>query len=116
MRALLHPEYSFMGGDGKVITGGPEVGIGIAKMYAGAFPDGTLTMIGNYVVGDVSIAEIKCAGVHNGDLMGIAPTGKYAEVQVCNIVEMRAGLVYSEREYMDTGAMMAQLGIGANAS
>ena len=37
-RNLLHPHYSYTGGDGKEMTGGPDIGLGIAQMYASAFP------------------------------------------------------------------------------
>src|ERR1044071_8087196 len=42
LRNLMDPEYSYTGADGKEMTGGPDVGVGIAQMFASAFPDGTL--------------------------------------------------------------------------
>src|SRR5690242_21518997 len=41
-RNLLHPHYSYTGGDGKEMTGGPDTGLGVAQMYASAFPDAIL--------------------------------------------------------------------------
>ena len=49
-------------------------------------------------------------GTHNGDLMGVAPTGRHVSLPVCNVIEIRDGKILAEREYMDVMTMMAQLG------
>jgi steroid delta-isomerase-like uncharacterized protein len=110
-RALLHPEYSYTGGDGKEMPGGPDVGVGVARMFATAFPDGKVEVKRVYVQGDTAVAEFQARGTHNGDLMGIAPTGKPVTVNVCNVIEVRDGKAYREREYIDMLAIMAQLGV-----
>ena len=110
-RELLHPEYTYTGGDGKEIKGGPDVGVQIGKMYAEAFPDGKLDLKKVYADGDSAIAEFVARGTHRGNLMGIAATGKSFEIAICNIVDLRDGKVYREREYMDLMHMMAQLGV-----
>ncbi len=110
VRSLLHDEYTYTGGDGKEMTG-PDVGVQVAKAYAAAFPDGNAEVKTTYVQGDVGISEFEVTGTHQGNLMGVAPTGKRLSIVVCNIIEMRDGKVYREREYIDTGAMWAQLGV-----
>jgi steroid delta-isomerase-like uncharacterized protein len=110
-RALLHPEYSYTGGDGKEMTGGPDVGVGVAQMFATAFPDGKTEIKKIYVQGDTAVAEFQARGNHNGPLMGIPPTGKSVTIRVCNVIEMRDGKAYREREYIDMLAMMTQLGV-----
>ncbi len=111
MRNLMHPEYSYTGGDGKEITGGPDVGLGIAQMFANAFPDGTLEVKRVYTQGDTAIAEMVGRGTHKGDLLGIAPSGKHIEIVICNVIELRDGKAYREREYMDMASMMSQMGV-----
>ena len=108
-RNLLHPEYSYTGGDGKEMSG-PEAGLGIAQMFASAFPDGTLEVKKVYTQGNTAIAEMVGRGTHKGDLMGVAPTGKPVEIVICNVMELRDGKIYREREYMDMMSMMVQLG------
>jgi len=51
MRALFHPEYTYVGGDGKTVPGGPDIGIEIAKGYAAAFPDGRAEVTSTMVQG-----------------------------------------------------------------
>jgi steroid delta-isomerase-like uncharacterized protein len=109
MRELLHPDYRYTGGDGKEAVG-PDAGIAIGQMYAAAFPDGRVEVERVHVAGDTAVAEVVARGTHGGDLMGIAPTGKKVEIRICNVVELRDGKVYREREYMDTLVMMVQLG------
>ena len=110
MRTLMHPQYSYTGGDGKEMSG-PEAGLGIAQMFANAFPDGRLEVRNVYGQGDIAIAEMIGRGTHRGDLMGIAPTGKSVELLICNVMELRDGKIYREREYMDMLSLMTQLGV-----
>ncbi len=107
--SILHPDYTYTGGDGKEHSGGPQVGEAIAQMYATAFPDATITIDKLYEVEGVSICEFVARGTHGGELMGIPATGKPVDIRVCNVIEIREGKVYREREYMDMAAMMAQI-------
>jgi len=109
-RKLIHPEYSYTGPDGKEITGGPDVAVGVAQLYAKAFPDATLEVRRAYEHGDVSVAEMFAKGTHGGDLMGVPATGKPVEITICNVVELREGKIYREREYMDMFSMLLQIG------
>jgi len=110
LRDLYHPEYSYLGADGSV--GGIDVGIAVAETYTSAFPDMTMTVEHHHAVsGDLSIMEIVAAGTHLGDLQGIAPTGRAVSVRVCNVVEVKDGKIWREREYYDGLSMMQQLGV-----
>ena len=110
MRNLLHPAYTYTGGDGKEMTG-PDAGLAIAQMFANAFPDGKLEVKNVYTEGNIAIAEMIGRGNHKGELMGIGPTDKPVEIVICNVIELRDGKVYREREYMDMLTMMTQLGV-----
>ncbi|MBI2568422.1 MAG: ester cyclase [Candidatus Schekmanbacteria bacterium] len=109
-RALLHPDYTYTGGDGQEQRG-PEAGLAVAQMFANAFPDGRIEIRRGYVQGDVAICEFRATGTFDGELMGIAPTGKHVEINVCNVLELRDGKIYREREYMDMLTMFEQLGV-----
>ena len=109
-RELFHPEYTYTGGDGQVQKG-PEAGMAIGQMFATALPDGKIDVQSISVAGDTAIVEFIGRGTHTGDLMGIAPTGRHITMPVCDILEIRDGKIYAEREYMDMLTMMQQLGV-----
>ena len=109
-RELFHPQYSYTGGDGQVQKG-PEAGLAIAQMFANAFPDGRIDVQSIHAAGNVAIVEFIGRGTHKGDLMGIAPTGRQISIPVCNVMEVRDGKIYAEREYFDMMHMMQQLGV-----
>lgn len=109
LRELYHPDYEYWGSDGT--TGGIDVGVGVAEMYLAAFPDMTFSTAHETNCGDVAITEFIARGTHQGELAGIPATGKAVEVQVCNIVEVRDGKIWREREYFDQLGLMQQLGV-----
>ncbi len=110
-RELIHPQYSYTGADGQR-QDGPEAGMAVAQMFANAFPDGKIDIQHIHPAGDkIAVVEFIGRGTHQGDLMGISPTGRKIEMPVCNVIEARDGKVYSEREYMDMAHMMQQLGV-----
>jgi steroid delta-isomerase-like uncharacterized protein len=111
LRSYYHTGYTYAGGDGKEIEGGPDAGLGVAQMYASVFPDGKLTVKRVYSQGDVAIAEMVARGTHGGSLMGIAPSGREVVILICNVIELRDGRIYREREYMDMLSMMQQIGV-----
>jgi steroid delta-isomerase-like uncharacterized protein len=111
LRSLLHPEYTFTGGDGKQMTGGPDLGVQIGQMYAAAFPDAKVEVKQVYVQGDTAIAEMSARGTHKGAFMGHASTNKPVEITFCNVVELRDGKIYREREYLDAAHILTQIGV-----
>lgn len=108
-RSLMHPQYTYTGGDG-VEQRGPDAGLAIARMFAAAFPDGRIEIVNCRADGDFVTTEFIGRGTHKGDLMGVAPTGKTVNIPVCNVIELRDGKVYREREYMDMMHVMTLLG------
>ena len=115
MRDLLHAQYTYTGGDGKELTGGPDAGVAVAKAYAAALPDGRAEVHSTYVQGNTAICEFRVRGTHQGELMGVSATDKPVDVTVCNIIELRDGKVYREREYVDGAAILTQIGALAPA-
>ena len=110
MRDLMHPDYTYTGGDGQEQKG-PEAGLAVTRMFADAFPDGRVNITSIKQIGDTTVVEFIGRGTHQGDLMGIAPTGKSVSIPVCDVFEVRDGKIYREREYMDMMTMMVQLGV-----
>lgn len=109
-RELFHPQYSYTGGDGER-QDGPEAGLAVGQMLATAFPDGKIEIRSIHVSGETAVIEFVARGTHEGELMGIAPTGRKMEMPVCTILDIRDGQIGAEREYMDMATMMQQLGV-----
>ena len=109
-RQLFHPQYSYTGGDGQRQEGA-EAGLAVAQMYTAAFPDMKLDIKSIHAAGNVAVVEFVPSGTHQGELMGIAPTGRKMSVPVCLVLEIRDGKIYAEREYFDSAVMMQQLGV-----
>ena len=111
LRSLYHAEYSYTGSDGEEQKG-PELGVAVSKMFLDALPDARLDVRTRYACGDnVSIIEFVGRGTHRGDLMGVPATGRSLAVWACDIIEVREGRIYREREYMDTLSILQQLGV-----
>ncbi|MDO8614488.1 MAG: ester cyclase [Dehalococcoidia bacterium] len=108
-REMLHPEFSYTGGDGQRREG-PEVGLAVAQGFASAFPDGRIDVQRIHTSGVTAIAEFIGRGTHEGEFMGIAPTGREVEIPVVDVLETREGLIRAEREYMDMLYLMQQMG------
>ena len=109
-RSLMHPQYSYTGGDGREQRG-PEAGLAVGQMFATAFPDARIKITNLRADGDFVTTEFTGSGTHRGELMGVAPTGKAVTIPVCNVMEVRDGKIYREREYIDMMHMMTQLGV-----
>jgi steroid delta-isomerase-like uncharacterized protein len=109
-RELLHADYTYLGTDG-VEHQGPEAGVAQVEPFVTAFPDLRLGLDHHHSCGDVSVIEFTARGTHKAELAGIPATGKPIAVIVCDVIEVRDGKVYREREYYDQMTMMQQLGV-----
>ena len=110
MRGLMHRDYTYTGGDGQEQKG-PEAGLAVSQMFGRAFPDGRIDVVNIKEFGDTVLVEFIGRGTHRGDLMGIAPTGRSVTIPVCEVLELRDGKIYREREYMDMVTIMVQVGV-----
>lgn len=110
LRELYHPDYRYRGTDGQVADA--EAGLAVAEVYTSAFPDLAFSIDHQFTPSEsVSIIEMTATGTHQGELEGIAPTGREIEMCGCNVIEIADGKIVAEREYFDTLAMMTQLGV-----
>ncbi|HEX4997387.1 MAG TPA: ester cyclase [Terriglobia bacterium] len=108
MKNLLHSDYTYTGPDGRELKV-PEA-MKSHRMWATALPDGKVEIKWVVAQGDVSVCEFVASGTHNGELMGIAPTGKHVEIRVCKVMETRDNKIYRDRDYMDLLGLMIQIG------
>lgn len=86
-------------------------------MWADAFPDGRATIDHVYSAGDSVVVEYTGHGTHTGTMntsMGSIPaTGRSVTLHLCDVLEFSNGKVKEQRSYVDTGSLMAQMGVTA---
>ena len=113
-----------MASDGKIVlvgTGDVFEGADGSRQYSEAwvngFPDGKVTIDNIVADGDRVVVEFTGRGTHTGTFetsMGSIPaTGRSVTLKLCDVVELSDGKIKAQRSYVDTGSMMAQLGLGA---
>jgi steroid delta-isomerase-like uncharacterized protein len=81
------------------------------EMYLAAFPDGRITVDDQIAEGDTVATRWTGRGTHEGELMGIAPTGKQATVSGITISRVEGGKIVQEWTNWDTFGLMVQLGV-----
>jgi predicted ester cyclase len=79
--------------------------------YLAAFPDARITIDGILAEGDLVTVRWTARGTHQGDLMGISPTGKQVTVTGISIARLTGGKVVEEWTNWDTLGMLQQLGV-----
>jgi steroid delta-isomerase-like uncharacterized protein len=90
---------------------GPESVKQYAAMMRAAFPDLYYTVEDQIAEGDKVVTRYRAGGTHQGELMGIAPTGKRIEITGISIMRINDGGKIEEMwENSDTLGMMQQLG------
>lgn len=99
---------------------GPEGMRRYNTMWADGFPDGRITIDRLIAADDYVIVELTGRGTHTGMLstpMGAIPaTGRSVTLQLCDVLVLGDGKLRSQRTYFDTGSLMAQLGLAAEAT
>lgn len=106
-------------GTGQTFTG-PEGSRQFETMWATAFPDGMVTVERVVAQGDDVVVEYTGRGTHTGPLStpvgDIPATGRSVTLQFVDMLEFADGKLRSQRSYLDSGSLMAQLGISAEQS
>jgi predicted ester cyclase len=97
---LVHPEE----------VRGPD---GLAEMvqgYRSAFADLSVTVEHQFTEGDYVGTRCTIRGRHDGELMGVPPTGRDVEFTSLTISRCRDGKIAEEWELIDTVGLMRQIG------
>jgi predicted ester cyclase len=80
--------------------------------FFAAFPDLRMSAEDVLVDGDKAVARVRATGTHQGDFLGIPPTGRTIDVQLIDIIRFGDdGLAREHWGVFDTMAMMQQLGV-----
>lgn len=81
------------------------------RMYVAAFPDLRFEPEDVLSSGDKVVARVRATGTHEGEFMGIPPTGKRVDVQLIDIVRFGDdGLAHEHWGVFDALTMLQQLG------
>ena len=101
-------------GSGRTLQG-PDGFVAFTTAMFDAMPDAQFTLDHVTAQGDTVVVEYTGQGTHTADLVlpaGTVPaTGRSITVHVCEIDEIRNDKIASARVYVDSGAVMAQLGL-----
>ena len=82
------------------------------RMYIAAFPDLRFDAEDVLASGDKAVGRVRVTGTHEGEFMGMPPTGKGIDVQAIDIVRFGDdGLAHEHWGVFDAMAMMQQLGV-----
>jgi steroid delta-isomerase-like uncharacterized protein len=90
---------------------GPELVKQIARFFRAAFPDLQITVNDLIAEGDRVAARVTISGTHQGEMMGISPTGKRVEVSSIDIIRFEDGKAAEHWGETDIMSMMQQLGV-----
>lgn len=82
-----------------------------ASMFFGAFPNILVTLEDLVAEGDKIVARWSARGTHQGELMGIPPTGKEVLITGIAIDRFEDGKSVEHWEIFDQLGMMQQLGV-----
>jgi len=81
------------------------------RMYRTAFPDLRMDPEEILVSGDKTVTRARATGTHQGELMGMPPTGKSVDVKLIDIMQFNdAGMIREHWGLVDMLSMMQQLG------
>jgi ketosteroid isomerase-like protein len=90
--------------------GGPIEVKTIFDMFRAAFDDFAVEILDQLAEGDKVVTYKAFSGVHNGDFMGIAPTGTAVRFTVIDIVRLRGGQFVERWGMVDQLGLLRQLG------
>jgi steroid delta-isomerase-like uncharacterized protein len=93
------------------IPPGREAPKALFTMLRSAFPDLKATIEHLIAEGDKVVFHMTWTGTHEGEFMGIPPTGKSISINVIDILGIAEGKFVEHWGVMDSMAMMQQLGV-----
>ncbi len=83
----------------------------ILAAFRSAFPDLSVTTDDIIAEGDKVVSRWTARGTHEGELMGIAPTGKEVTITGIDVLRIAEGKVVERWAEYDALGMMQQLGV-----
>jgi steroid delta-isomerase-like uncharacterized protein len=106
---FAHPRYELMA-TGEVYDGEEEVRGYYARSRA-TFPDQRNENVVFHHTDDGVIVEFDLLGTHQGELAGMAPTGRAFRCRMVALFLFEGDRINCERVYFDSGTILRQLGL-----
>jgi steroid delta-isomerase-like uncharacterized protein len=111
---LLSPDFV----DHNALPGIPPTREGVKiifTMFRTAFPDLRATIHEQIAEGDKVVTRKTLSGTHQGDFLGIPPTGKHVDIAVIDILRLTDGKITDHWNIVDQIGLLQQLGALAAA-
>ena len=108
---IIDPDYCYEGPDGAQLHGLDELQMLVAGYRAG-FSDFHIAITSEVADGDLVAMTMMLTGTHDGEFDGIPATGKRLSLPLAVVTRIEDGRIIEDREFYDTGTMLAQLGLG----
>jgi steroid delta-isomerase-like uncharacterized protein len=83
----------------------------VAGAFFGALSDATMTEDDLIIDGDHVVQVVTLSGTDTGGLMGMAPSGKPAQLPMVIVCQVANGLITHERRIYDFTGMLVQIGV-----
>jgi steroid delta-isomerase-like uncharacterized protein len=106
LHAIVSPDYVLHPEGIRGVDGLTEM----AQAYRSAFADLRVKIEHQFAVGDYVATRCTIRGRHEGELMGVPPSGREVEFSSLTISRCRDGKVEEEWELADTMTVMRQVG------
>ena len=94
------------------IPSGREGAKQLFSMLRSSFPDLQVTIEDQIAEGDKVVARVTFSGTHQGEFMGIPPTGRRVAYPVIDILRIAEGQVVEHWAVADMLGLMQQMGAG----
>lgn len=109
LKAVAQPDYVFRS-PGQELHGLESLK-DLLTMYRTAFPDLHVEIDDLVVADDKAAMSFALTGRHEGDLMGIAATGRQVRVDGMTLSRFEGGRIAGEWEILDQLTLLRQLGV-----
>jgi predicted ester cyclase len=109
---LFHPES--ITPDAPQLPRGPEGCKQVARVFRDAFPDFQMTVEDTVAEGEFVVCRFRQTGTHDGELFGIAPTGRRVEFEEMALCQFAGGQIVATWFQTDMLGLMGQLGVGGD--
>src|SRR5689334_15113414 len=80
------------------------------KLFGAAFPDGRWAIADIVAEGDLVVARASFTGTHQGEFLGIPPTGRQVTVSAIHVCRLADGKIMERWTNSDELGMLRQLG------
>lgn len=108
---IIHPNYRYEGPDGAQLHGLEELQMLVAGYRVG-FSDFHVAITSEVADGDLVAMTMMLTGTHDGEFDGIPATGERLSLPMAVFTRTEEGRIVEDREFYDTGTLLAQLGLG----